>query len=150
MKLALGSDHRGRDAALHLEKRLREAGHEIVEMSVPESGDIADYPDAAMAVGHAVSERRAERGILICGTGLGMSIAANKIHRVRAAAAHDEITAELSRSHLDANVCCLSADLLGLRLIEKIVDRWLGLEFEGGRHQRRIEKISEIERKSST
>jgi ribose 5-phosphate isomerase B len=149
MRLALGSDHRGRDAALHLEKRLREAGHEIVEMRVPESGEIADYPDAASTIGHAVSEGRADRGILLCGTGLGMSIAANKIPGVRAATAHDEITAELSRSHLDANVCCLSADLLGLRLIEKIVDRWLELEFEGGRHQRRIEKISAIEGESA-
>ncbi|MFG0292454.1 MAG: ribose 5-phosphate isomerase B [Phycisphaerales bacterium JB065] len=145
MKIALGSDHRGREAALQIEKRLREAGHDIVVMAIPESGEITDYPDAAATVGNAVSQHNADRGVLICGTGLGMSIAANKIPGVRAAAAHDEITAELSRSHLDANVCCLSADLLGLRLIEKIVDRWLALEFEGGRHQRRIEKIAAIE-----
>lgn len=145
MRIAIGSDHRGRDAAQHLEKRLRDAGHEIVEISLPNEGEIGDYPDAASVVGRSVAEGDAERGILICGTGLGMSIAANKINGVRAATAHDEITAELSRSHLDANVCCLSADLLGLRLIEKIVDRWLAIEFEGGRHQRRIEKINAIE-----
>lgn len=145
MKLAIGSDHRGRDAALHLEKRLRDAGHEIVAMAVLGEGEIGDYPDAASVVGRSVASGGAARGILICGTGLGMAIAANKIQGVRAATAHDEITAELSRSHLDANVCCLSADLLGLRLIEKIVDRWLTIEFEGGRHQRRIEKINAIE-----
>lgn len=145
MKISIGSDHRGRDAALHLEKRLRDAGHEIVVMAVPEAGEIGDYPDAASVVGRSVAGGGSERGILICGTGLGMSIAANKVNGVRAATAHDEITAELSRSHLDANVCCLSADLLGVRLIEKIVDRWLAIEFEGGRHQRRIEKISAIE-----
>ncbi len=145
MKLAIGSDHRGRDAALHLENRLRSAGHEIVALSIPESGAISDYPDPALIVATAVSKASADRGILICGTGLGMSIAANKVRGVRAAAVHDEITAELSRSHLDANICCLSADLLGIRLMEKIVDHWLELEFEGGRHQRRVEKIAQIE-----
>ena len=145
MKLAIGSDHRGREAAILLEKRLRDSGHEIVVFSVPEDGEIGDYPDAASVVARSVASDDAERGVLICGTGLGMSIAANKILGVRAAAAHDEITAELSRSHLDTNVCCLSADLLGMRLIEKIVDRWLSIDFEGGRHQRRIEKIKAIE-----
>jgi ribose 5-phosphate isomerase B len=145
MKIALGSDHRGRDAAVHLENRLRAAGHEIVSLSLPEPGAISDYPDAALMVATSVSRADADRGILICGTGLGMSIAANKVHGVRAAAVHDEITAELSRSHLNANVCCLSADLLGARLMELIVDRWLELEFEGGRHQRRIDKINRIE-----
>lgn len=145
MKLAIGSDHRGRDAALHLENRLRSAGHEIVALSIPDSGAISDYPDPALIVATSVSKASADRGILICGTGLGMSIAANKVRGVRAAAVHDEITAELSRSHLDANICCLSADLLGVRLMEKIVDHWLELDFEGGRHQRRVEKIREIE-----
>lgn len=145
MKIAIGSDHRGREAAMHLESRLRSAGHDIIAMSIPESGAISDYPDSAMIVAIAVSRANADRGILICGTGLGMSIAANKVHGVRAAAVHDEITAELSRSHLDANICCLSADLLGVRLMEKIVDHWLELEFEGGRHQRRVDKIKKIE-----
>lgn len=145
MKLAIGSDHRGRDAALHLETRLRNAGHEIVALSIPESGAISDYPDPALIVATSVSKASADRGILICGTGLGMSIAANKVHGVRAAAVHDEVTAELSRSHLDANICCLSADMLGIRLMEKIVDHWIELEFEGGRHQRRVEKIKQIE-----
>lgn len=149
MKIAIGSDHRGRDAATHLEARLRAAGHEIVTVSLPEQGAISDYPDPALIVATAVSKAHADRGILICGTGLGMSIAANKVRGVRAAAVHDEITAELSRSHLDANVCCLSADLLGVRLMEKIVDRWLELEFEAGRHQRRIEKIQQIESNES-
>jgi len=144
MKLAIGSDHRGRDAAMHLESRLRSAGHEIVALSIPDSGAISDYPDPALIVATSVSKASADRGILICGTGLGMSIAANKVHGVRAAAVHDEITAELSRSHLDANICCLSADLLGLRLMEKIVDHWLKQEFDGGRHQRRVDKISKI------
>jgi ribose 5-phosphate isomerase B len=122
-----------------------EAKGHTVTIHVPEDGKTCDYPEPAYQVASAVIAGRAERGILLCGTGIGMCIAANKIKGVRAAVVHDELTAELSRSHNDANVLCLSADLLGQRLIEKIVETWLHREFEAGRHERRIRKIHAIE-----
>lgn len=144
MKIALGCDHRGRDAIAHLADILRRDGHEVHVFQNNEDA-VSDYPVAAYEVATRVASHEADRGVLICGTGIGMSIAANKVNGVRAAAVHDEITAEVSRSHNDANVCCLSADLLGLRLIEKIVTTWLGTDFEGGRHARRIDRIRDIE-----
>jgi ribose 5-phosphate isomerase B len=145
VNLVIGSDHRGADAARALERRLLDAGHRIT-MCVPHATDACDYPEPAWVVGQAVATGQAERGILLCGTGIGTSIAANKVPGVRAAVVHDEITAELSRSHNDANVLCMSADLLGLRLIEKVTDLWLRTPFDGGRHERRIAKIARIER----
>ncbi len=144
MKLSLGADHRGNSALRLLAERLRSQGHEL-EILGSAGSEPADYPDAAYAVGTRVREGAAERGILICGTGLGMCISANKIDGVRAVVVHDELTAQMSRGHNDANVLCLSADLLGQRLIEKIVDVWLGTPFEGGRHERRVKKIALIE-----
>src|SRR5262249_21988969 len=104
-----------------------------------------DYPDFAFRVAHAVSDGAADRGILVCGTGIGMCIAANKVAGVRAAPCHDSITAEMSRRHNNANVLCLSADLLGEELIERMVKIWLETEFENGRHARRVEKIQRYE-----
>ena len=109
------------------------------------SRDSVDYPDFAFQVAQAVSEGRAERGILICGTGIGMCIAANKVRNVRAAPCHDAITAEMSRRHNDANILCLSADLLGDEVIDRMVRIWLETEFEGGRHARRVDKITRFE-----
>lgn len=144
MKLHIGADHRGAEAATRLAERLLTLGHQVV-VSSPSPGETCDYPEPAYVIGHAVSAGEADMGVLICGTGVGMCIAANKIKGVRAASIHDEITAELSRSHNDANVICLSADLLGQRLIEKIVDTCLNTPFSGGRHERRISKIRQIE-----
>jgi ribose 5-phosphate isomerase B len=96
-------------------------------------------------VARAVGEGRAERGVLVCGTGIGMCIAANKVKGVRAAPCHDSITAEMSRRHNDANVLCLSADLLGEELIERMLRIWLETPFESGRHARRVEKIQKFE-----
>jgi len=145
MKLIIGADHRGADAAARLGERLSRAGHEI-RILAPGPGEACDYPEPAYIAGSAVARGEAERAILICGTGVGMCIAANKIPGVRAASVHDEITAEISRTHNDANVICLSADLLGQRLIEQIVDTWLRTAFAGGRHERRLRKIEAIER----
>ncbi len=145
MRLLIGSDHRGREQAEHLRDRLRQQGH-TVEMHIPSAGDTSDYPDAAWAVANALAKGRAELAIMLCGTGIGTAIAANKVQGIRAAVVHDEITAELSRAHNNANIICLSADLLGQRLLEKIVDRWLNTQFEGGRHERRLNKITMIER----
>lgn len=144
MKLALSADHRGVAATRLLADRLRSQGHDV-RLLGQLNGETCDYPDPAFAVGKSVSDRTSELGILICGSGIGMCIAANKVKGVRAALVHDELTAEMSRSHNDANVLCMSADLLGQRLIEKIVDIWLGTPFQGGRHERRVKKITAIE-----
>src|SRR5262249_52366519 len=123
---------------------LQQLGHEVLDLGTGGS-DSVDYPDFAFQVAKAVSEGRVERGILICGTGIGMCIAANKVPGVRAAPCHDSITAEMSRRHNNANVLCPSADLLGEELIERMVRIWLETEFEGGRHARRVEKIARFE-----
>jgi ribose 5-phosphate isomerase B len=144
MKIAIGSDHRGYDAKRRIVQLLRELGHEVMDLGT-ESNESVDYPDFAFQVARAVSEHRVERGILICGTGIGMCIAANKVHGVRAAPCHDSITAEMSRRHNDANILCLSADLLGDELIDRMVRIWLQTDFEGGRHARRVDKIARFE-----
>lgn len=145
MKVALSADHRGAAAARQLADRLRSGGHEVQIMGNL-TGDSTDYPIQANLVGRAVADGRASMGVLVCGTGIGMCIAANKVKGVRAALAHDELTAQISRTHNDTNVLCLSADLLGQRLIEKVVDVWLTTEFQGGRHERRLKEIEAIER----
>lgn len=144
MKVALGSDHRGLPVSQALQHHLKADGHEVLVLGEC-TGSPCDYPDAAYQVGSAVAAGRAERGILICGTGIGMCIAANKVAGIRAALAQDELSAQLSRTHNDANILCLSADLLGQTLVKRIVDIWFRTGFEGGRHERRIRKISLIE-----
>jgi ribose 5-phosphate isomerase B len=144
MKIVLSADHRGITGLRQLFDKLKHEGKDV-ELLGDCSGAPCDYPERAWQVGQAVAGGKADLGILICGTGIGMSIAANKVKGVRAAVAHDELTAQLSRSHNNANVLCLSADLLGQRLIEKISEVWLATEFEGGRHARRIRKIAAME-----
>lgn len=145
MKIAIGADHRGRDVIGRLATLLADLGHEV--QSTNSCGDTGscDYPDVAYHVSKAVADGTADLGVLVCGTGIGMSIAANKIKGIRAALVHDEIGAEMSRMHNDANVLCLPADMLGQRLIERIVRTWLAARFEGGRHARRVRKIMAIE-----
>lgn len=144
MKLAVGSDHRGYHVKRRIVNFLREHKHEVVDVGT-NSEESVDYPDYALTVARMIVGGEVERGILICGTGLGMAIAANKLPGIRATPVHDDVTAELSRRHNDSNVLCLSADLLGERLISHVVDIWLKTEFEGGRHARRITKIDEME-----
>ncbi len=144
MKIAIGSDHRGYEAKRRLIASLHEFGHETTDQGTA-AGDSCDYPDFAYAVAKLVGKGEAERGILICGTSIGMCIAANKVRGVRAASCQDLITAEMSRRHNDANVLCLSADLLGEELMVQTVRTWLETPFEGGRHARRVEKIAQIE-----
>jgi len=144
MRIAVGSDHRGfvvKSKVVELLKRLEQ---EVVDVG-PHTAESVDYPDIAQIVGAQVSNGMVDRGILICGTGIGMCIAANKFPGVRAAPCHDDLTAEMSRRHNDLNVLCLSADMLGERLIDRMVEIWLKTNFEGGRHARRIEKITEME-----
>jgi ribose 5-phosphate isomerase B len=145
MKIAVGSDHRGFEAKKRIVLLLGELAHEVVDMGTT-SPDSVDYPDFAIQVAKAVGDKVVDRGILICGTGIGMCIAANKVHGVRAAPCHDSITAEMSRRHNDANILCLSGDLLGEELIDRMVRIWLQTDFEGGRHARRVEKIEHFER----
>jgi ribose 5-phosphate isomerase B len=144
MRVAVGSDHRGFQVKRKIVELVQRLGHEVVDYGAA-SEDAVDYPDFALQVALAVSAAQVDRGILICGTGIGMSMAANKVRGVRAALCHDDVTAEMSRRHNDANVMCLSADLLGARLIDRMIEIWLHTEFEGGRHARRVEKIRKIE-----
>ncbi|MCR4410826.1 MAG: ribose 5-phosphate isomerase B [Thermoguttaceae bacterium] len=144
MRIAVGTDHRGYAIRHKLIELLRGLGHEVIDTG-NDSPEPVDYPDVAAGVASLVSRGEVDRGILICGTGLGMCIAANKFPGVRAAPCHDDLTAEMSRRHNDLNVLCLSADLLGERLIDRMVEIWLNTPFEGGRHARRVEKIRQLE-----
>ena len=144
MRIAVGSDHRGYEIKGKIADLARRLGHEVTEMGA-NNAESVDYPDVAAAVAERVSNNEADRGILICGTGIGMCIAANKFPNVRAAPCHDDLTAEMSRRHNDLNVLCLSADMLGERLIDRMVEIWLNTEFESGRHARRLKKIGDLE-----
>ena len=144
MNVVIGSDHRGVDWKARIRGQLTALGHSV-EDGGTRSTDSCDYPDIAHHVAAKVAAGEAERGILICGSGIGMSIAANKTLAVRAALCHDLHAAEMSRRHNDANILCLSADQLDTRTAEQvqaIIQTWMTTEFEGGRHQRRVEKIS--------
>jgi ribose 5-phosphate isomerase B len=144
MRIALGCDHRGHGPMQRVQMWLAEEGHEVTSFG-PEEGEIYDYPDAGYPASCTVSEGKADRAILFCGSGVGMSIVANKVRGVRAALCHDELTAEMSRRHNNANVLCLAADLLGDTLIHLIIQVWLETPFEAGRHGRRVEKIADYE-----
>lgn len=145
MKIAVGCDHRGFALKGKLVELVTRLGHEVTDCGTF-GAESCDYPDLAAVVARKVSSGEVDRGILLCGSGIGMCIAANKIPGVRAAPCHDDLTAEMSRRHNDLNVLCLSADMLGERLIDRLVEVWLHTPFEGGRHSRRLEKISELER----
>ena len=144
MKVAVGTDHRGCQVARNIAEYLESLGHTVVTMGEMDC-ETSDYPDSAFLVGNAVRTGEADRGVLVCGSGIGMSIAANKIHGVRAALVHDELSAQRSRAHNNANVLCLSADLIGPTTTDAIVEKWMNTDFEGGRHARRVEKIARIE-----
>jgi ribose 5-phosphate isomerase B len=149
MRIAIGSDHRGFAVKSKLIELLKRLGQEVVDAG-PQTVESVDYPDIASIVAGQVSQGTVDRGILICGTGIGMCIAANKFPGVRAAPCHDDLTAEMSRRHNNLNVLCLSADMLGEKLIDRMVEIWLKTDFEGGRHARRVEKIAEMERRRPT
>jgi ribose 5-phosphate isomerase B len=147
MRVAIGSDHRGFETKQRVRSLLDKLGHEVIDVG-PATKESVDYPDYAFLVAQAVSQGTAERGILACGTGIGMCIAANKVPGVRAAPCHDCVTAEMSRRHNDANILCLSADLLGEELTDQMVRIWLECPFEGGRHARRVDKIAQFEKQN--
>ncbi|RMG36309.1 MAG: ribose 5-phosphate isomerase B [Planctomycetota bacterium] len=145
MKVAIASDHRGYEIKQRVVELVRQLGHEPIDMG-PFSPESVDYPEFGAKVARSVSNGEVDRGILICGTGLGMCIVANKFPGVRAVSCHDELTAAMSRRHNDANVLCLSADLVGEQLLQRMIETWLTTEFEGGRHARRVREIAELEK----
>jgi ribose 5-phosphate isomerase B len=145
MRVAIGADHRGFSTRLKVIDLLRRLGHDVDDLGISKEEPV-DYPDIAALVAGKISRGEADRGLLMGGTGLGMCIAANKFPGVRAATCHDDLTTEISRRHNDLNVLCMSADMLGERLIERMVEIFLTAPFDGGRHARRIEKIAAFER----
>jgi ribose 5-phosphate isomerase B len=145
MRIAVGADHAGYALKEHLKKTLIRLGHEVDDRGT-HSEDPTDYPPICFDVARAVAERRADRGIVLGGSGQGEQIAANKIAGVRAALCNDLYTASLSRKHNDANVLSMGGRIVGLGLADEILTLWLNTPFEGGRHQRRLDQISETER----
>ena len=144
MKVSLGSDHRGYQIKSRLVQSLSNAGFEVFDEGT-NSDSAVDYPDFGIQVAQKVSSGDVQRGILICGTGIGMAIVANKFKGVRAATCYDEVMVEMSRRHNDVNVLCLPGDLIGERPIDELVLMWLQTEFDGGRHTDRVQKISRLD-----
>ena len=146
MKIAIGADHAGFGLKREIAEMLRAAGHSVIDEGT-HSSESTDYPDYAATVGRAVADGSADRGILVCGTGVGMTIAANKIHGVRAALAVNPDEVQLTRRHNDANVLALGANYTDAATANQFVKLFLETEFErGGRHERRVHKIIELER----
>jgi ribose 5-phosphate isomerase B len=144
MVIALGADHAGFRLKEHLKDWLVGKGHTVVDTGTHDETSV-DYPDYAAAVGDAVVGRRAERGVLVCGTGIGISIAANKVPGVRAAVCADPYSAHMSRAHNDTNVLALGARIVAPDAAVRVLEIWLATPFEGGRHQRRLDKVTALE-----
>ncbi|KAA1039259.1 ribose 5-phosphate isomerase B [Macrococcus equipercicus] len=144
MKVAIASDHGGYAYKEAIKKRLDELQVSYEDFGT-HSPDSVDYPDYARPVGEAVTSGRADRGILVCGTGIGMSIAANKVKGIRCALVHDVFTAKLTRQHNDSNVIAMGQRVIGEGLALMIIETWLNESFEGGRHQKRLDKLSRLE-----
>jgi ribose 5-phosphate isomerase B len=139
MKIAIGCDHAGVSLKKHLIDSVL-TSYDVIDMGT-DSTESVDYPDIAKKVSHAVAQQQVDRGILICGTGIGMSMAAGKVKGIRAARCSEPYSAEMSRRHNDANVLCLGARVIGIGIAEQVVEKWLDTPFDGGRHARRIGKI---------
>jgi len=140
MKVALGADHAGFELKEHVKRWLTEHGHEVIDFGT-DSTDSVDYPDYAFAASEAVSKGQADVGVLSCGTGIGVSIAANKVRGIRAAVVDDAESAALSRAHNNANVLCLGGRRTTPEQADAILEAWFSTEFAGGRHARRVDKI---------
>ena len=143
MKYFIGADHAGIDIKDYVKELFEERGHEVIDLG-PFSKDRVDYPDYAAKVCKKVLEEQGTMGILICGSGLGMSMAANKFDGIRAALCHNEYSARMARKHNDANVLCLGERVSGEGMIEAIIKAWDKAEFEEGRHTQRVEKINAL------
>lgn len=145
MKIALASDHRGFEFKKRLIAQLTQMGHTVKDCGAMAGDKSVDYPDFGLKASRSVGSGECDRGILICGTGIGMSLIANKVKGVRAALCHNLYTVEMSRKHNDSNVLCIGADVIEEDLLEQKVKLWLETPFEGGRHARRVEKITDAE-----
>lgn len=143
MRIAVGADHAGYELKELLAAHLRENGHEITDLGT-HSTERVDYPDYGAAVGRAVAGGEVELGLCVCGSGIGIAIAANKISGVRAATVHDVTSARLAREHNNANIICLGARLVGIEVARDATDAWLQAEFGGGRHAGRVEKLDAL------
>lgn len=144
--IAVGSDHAGYDLKKEIIKHLDESGYKVKDYGTCDCGSV-DYPDFGLAVAEAVNKGECEKGIIICGTGIGISISANKVPGIRAALCTDSYMARMSREHNDANILALGARVVGTGLAIEIVDVWIKTEFLGGKHKKRLDKITEIEEK---
>lgn len=148
MKYYIGADHAGVDFKSFVKELFEKKGHEVVDMG-PSTKQRVDYPDFAAKVCKQVLEDEGTKGILICGSGIGMSMAANKFDGIRAALCHNEYSAKMAREHNDANILCLGERVSGEGMVEAIVDAWLANSFEGGRHEGRVEKINALSKMGS-
>ena len=149
MRIAIGSDHAGYELKEAVAPALREEGHELVDVGT-DSSESVDYPEYAAEAARMVAEGEVERAVVVCGSGVGVSIAANKVDGIRAVNGHDPDEAEMSRRHNDANVLTLAGNRLSVAEATPIVERFLTTDFEGGRHARRVGKIAAIERGDDT
>ncbi len=144
MKFYVGTDHAGIDLKNFTVELLKAKGHEVIDLG-PFSKDRVDYPDYAVKVSQSVLKDEGSQGILICGSGIGMSMAANRFKGIRAALCHDAYTAQVARGHNDANILCFGERIVGQGVAESIIDAWIASSFEGGRHCGRVDKIEAIE-----
>ncbi len=144
MKLAIGCDHGGIELKLEIVKHLEERGVEVVDFGIKEYKSV-NYPEIALPLAKAVAAGECDRGILVCGTGIGMSIAANKVKGIRAAVCSDHFSAKYTRLHNDANILCLGGRVIGPGVANEMVDLFIDTEYEGGRHATRVQMIADIE-----
>lgn len=148
MKIGIANDHASVEMKQQVVAYLKEKGYDVVNYGT-DSTESCDYPVYGEKIGHAVASGEVDFGIAICGTGLGISLAANKVHGIRAAVCSEPYTARLSRQHNDANILAFGSRVIGIELAKMIIDEFLGAEFEGGRHQRRVDMIMDVERRES-
>lgn len=148
MKYYIGADHAGIDIKAYVKDLFEKRGHEVIDLG-PNTKDRVDYPDYAAKVCKSVLENEGSKGILICGSGIGMSMAANKFDGIRAALCHNEYSAKMGREHNDANVICLGERVSGFGMVEAIVDAWNDSSFQGGRHEGRVDKINALSKMGS-
>ena len=148
MKIGIANDHASVEMKQQVVAYLKEKGYDVVNYGT-DSTESCDYPVYGEKIGHAVASGEVDFGIAICGTGLGISLAANKVHGNRAAVCSEPYTARLSRQHNNANILAFGSRVIGIELAKMIIDEFLGAEFEGGRHQRRVDMIMDVERRES-
>lgn len=144
MRVAIGNDHAATELKFQVKEYLESKGYEVINFGT-DTTDSCNYPEYGEAVGNAVAKGEADAGVLICGTGVGISIAANKVKGIRAVVCSEPVTARLSKLHNDSNIVAFGARIVGFETAKAILDAWFETEYEGGRHQKRVDMITEIE-----